>query len=212
MDAIHDICARVRIVYRDGTFRTPTWNNKQIDEIVRRSPVFEGHINRLLLLNEYVWKIEPRETDGFDDLAVHFLIDNLGRHEANEVWNGIGVESLSEKCSAMWYFEVVPSRFNVASHVTDADGKVIADNAAPTILAGESAGWCWNCVSIHRSPETSLKLANIALVLGWREVFRREIKTVIWDWTEQTLAGTKTRVECLQNNGVRGLDSMSPQN
>jgi hypothetical protein len=173
-----------------------------------------------LIYDQYEWKIAPQKTDGFDDATADLLIDNLGL-PVSEVGSAMEVKALSKLCSAMWYFQIVPSRYHGVRLVTDASG-VMAQNASPTLspaltpvtggpgpLASEPAHWCWNSES-NDSTETSLKLANIALVLGRREMFEREIKTVIWNWADETRAGTATTpVQCLRNEGVEGLDSTS---
>jgi hypothetical protein len=228
----HDICARVQILYPDGTTKYPAWNDQQVNRITKQSPLFERQVLRLMQDKQYVWKILLKETDDFydDEFDLGAFIANLGRPQGRNSSNGMEVNRLSRRCSAMWYFEVVPSKVHLASYATGSNGETIASNSptprtssAPTLASAdsvsreptvsessgsESESWCWNNNSDHKSPETSLKLANIALVLDWREVFKREIKTVIWNWQpKQTLADTNTPVDCLRKDGVKGLNS-----
>lgn len=231
MTTAHAICARVRILYQDGSLKSPSWTSEQIDEILQQSPVFERQILRLLHNSQYVWNIKPANTDGFDDIAVNDFMGDLGRPPESDVENRVKLEGLSSRCCAIWHFEVIPSKFHIASHATDNDGKVLAhkDAATPktlsvsTLASGGSGGsgssvptspgnsstelelWCWNCESDHSSQEIALKLANIALILDWKEAFRREIKTVIWNWQGVSFKDTGTPVERLQNDGPEGL-------
>jgi hypothetical protein len=234
MEASHAICARIQISYPDGRIKNPAWNNEQVNKLTKQSPLFERQLLRLMQDEQHVWKIELKETDDFYDVDLDPFIVNLGRPQGRNSSNGMEVNSLSRRCSAMWYFEVVPSKVHLASYATGNDGETIASNSptpitssTPTLVSGNSASraptvsessssesesWCWHHNDDHKSPETSLKLANIALVLDWREVFRREIKTVVWNWRpRETLADPKTPVDCLRRDGVKGLNSKLPK-
>lgn len=236
MTTAETICARVRISLRDGnsiTVTNPSWTSEQINRIVQQSPVFERQILRLLHSNQYVWDIEPADRDGFDTVAVDKFMGDLGRPPESDVEIKMEIEALLSRCCAIWYFEVVPSRFRVASHAIDNDnnGTVMAQkdtatprtSSVPTRMSGGSGSsvptssansiteldtWCWNCESGHPSQETALKLANIALILNWEEVFKREIKRVIWNWNGESLE-RGTPVERLQQDGPEGLQSRS---
>jgi hypothetical protein len=141
------------------------------------------------------------------------------------------VERLCSRCSAMWHFQIVPSKVHLATYATDREGNPIASSSqvsttssVPTPTSGNSAfrvvtssetsgsereHWCWNKNCDHTSRETSLKLANIALVLGWREVFNKELKTVVWNWPQETLGEPDTPIHYLQKDSAKGLNSKS---
>lgn len=228
----HDICARVHISCPNSSVETPKWTDKQIKKIMKQSPLFERQILRLIHDPQYVWNIKPEEKDGFhevDDLA-HFIA-SLGRPPASQSEDAMEITRLSSRCSALWYFEFVPSKVYIASRAKDREGTIIVPKTATAITSssnslairgsGSTVGtvpwnanreppqFCWNYVCNLESKETSLPLANVALILNWREVFKRQIKTVIWDWPKQTTAGTTTTIKFLQLDGAEGLASKS---
>lgn len=235
MGTSHYICARVHISYPNGSKEIPKWTDEQVNKIMKQSPLFERQILRLMQYPQYVWNIKPEEKDGFHDVSnLGHFIANLGRQPASQSEVAMEIAWLSSRCSALWYFEVVPSKVYIASQARDTNGTIIDPIAAipitssQTTLASGGSGspvatvpgnsnrepsqFCWNYGCNLKSKETSLPLANVALILDWREVFKRQIKTVIWDWPKQTLAGTNTPIEFLQHDGVEGLDSKFPQN
>jgi hypothetical protein len=226
--ASHAICKRIRISCPDGRSENPTWSDEEVAKIQRQSPLFERQVLRLLQNTEHVWKIEAKVEDGFHEVDnLGLFITNLGRSQVIEM----EVEELSSRCSAMWYFEVVPSRVHLASCARDSTGKVIASSSATAItsstpsVASPGAAhavsngsaqsgsqpniWCWNYHGGHSSPDTPLKLTNIALVLNWREVFQREIKSVIWNWPGRPPRDTNTPIRYLQEDDVKGLNCKS---
>jgi len=237
MDTPHAICARVEISYPrttqypEGNAVHPAWNREQVNKIAEQSPLFERQVLRLTQDSSYVWRIVLKETDEFHDIEhLATFIVNLGRPQERNSSDRMEVNSLSSRCSAMWHFEVLPSKVHLASCATDVAGRTIASNSpiptissTPTVASGdspspvpttsESSGgerqpWCWDNSGDHQSPETSLKLANIALVLGWKEVFRREIKTVIWNWPRHTTADNNPSIHCLQKDGAPGVTGL----
>jgi hypothetical protein len=241
--ATHAVCARIQIShphstqYPSGKVVTPTWSGEQLEwfnKIAKQSPLFERQVLRLLQDSEYVWKIQLKETDEFydDDLDLGTFIPNLGCLQGRNSTTGMEVKRLSRRCSALWHFEVLPSKVHLASYITDGDGKTIAStsptpttsSAATVASAGGSASraatalenigservpWCWDDNGDRQSLETSLKLANIALVLGLKDVFRREIKTVIWNWPKETTADKNPSVKCLRKDGTPGVKGLN---
>jgi hypothetical protein len=212
----------------------PSWNNQQVNKIASQSPLFERQILRLLQDSRYVWRIPLKDTDDFHEVDLGLFIAKLGQPQGRNSSNGMEVKDLCSRCSAMWYFEIVPSKVHLASYATGRDGRTIASsspvpNASPTYplasgdltsqipTSSETSGserenWCWNNNGDHASRETSLELANIALVLRWREVFMKEIKTVVWNWPKETLREPNTPIHYLQKDSVKGLNSELPQN
>lgn len=167
------------------------------------------------------WEVEHVEQrDGYDSLAVKYLMSKVGRplsiHHSR-----IRVESLSSYASALWDYEVVPSRFPTSESPCTGwwaveNGKDVAHGDLPGSVtpsshssqsSGASPSWCWHSQPRYGSAELSLKLVNIALVFGWRDVLRREIKTVIWNWPNATAAELTTPVEVLKKEGIHGLAS-----
>ncbi len=234
METPHPICGRILIrppstQYPDGRVVNPSWDNEQVGKMATQSPLFERQILRLQQDSKYRWKIHLKDTDDFRNDDFSAFIAKLG--QPCEQLVGMEVERLCSRCSAMWYFQIVPSKVYLATYATDRKGHAIASSSqisttssVPTPTSGnsefrvvtssETSGserkhWCWNSKGDHTSRETSLKLANIALVLGWKEVFKRELKTVVWNWPQETLGEPDTPIHYLQKDSAKGLNSKS---
>jgi len=162
----------------------------------------------------------------FDPAVAVTLLRNLGRVDAGV--DGMGVEEYSRYCNAIWCFRVDPFRIHVPRRIWAERRKrsaggyrterySVVKNSTPYPLpldpkedkSGTSL-WCWN-QPLHVSRESAQRLANISLVLGWDQVFQREIKVLVWDWTgsASTQADLGTPLECLQDHGPQGMDGMS---
>lgn len=229
METPHTICGRILIPCPDERVVNPSWNNEQVGKIATQSPLFERQILRLQQDSKYKWTIHLKDTDDFRNDEFSAFIAKLG--QPCEQSTGMGVERLCSRCSAMWYFQIVPSKVHLATFATNAEGHSIASgsqvstiSSVPTPASGNSASrvvtssetsgsererWCWNSNGDHTSRETSLKLANVALVLGWKEVFKKELKTVVWNWPQETLGEPDTPIHYLQKDSAKGLNSKS---
>lgn len=225
---IDPICQRIAIITRgeDGTRRHKriTWRPDQVR--IARTISIEWRLKLSDLRDDenLRWDLEHVEQrDGFDGPAVEYLMNMVGaprslalRHDTR-----FSIESLSRYASAIWVFKVVPSRFPTSDApctgwFVESDNKDVAHgdlpgSVTPSSRSSGSSGplpsWCWHGQPLYGSTEMSLKLANIAFVFGWREVFKREIKTVIWNWPNTTAAGLVTPVEVLKQEGIHGLAS-----
>lgn len=217
--------------YPEGSAVSPEWNEEQhelfINEVAKQSPLFERQLMRLFQDSQYEWKIQVKETDEFhdDDLDLGSFIPSLGRKSCQ----GMKINSLSRRCSALWHFQVLPSEVQLASSIIDDTGQKIITSIPPTLstssettltsasssatpsetvsedLGSERGSWCWDIKCDHPSRETSLKLANIALVLNLKDVFKKEIKTVIWNWPKESAADKNPTIPCLQKDNTLGV-------
>ncbi|KAG4439172.1 hypothetical protein IFR05_005325 [Cadophora sp. M221] len=133
------------------------------------------------------------------------------------------VAEYSKFCSAIWHFRVIPDKIDVARQVTakkqvdeqpsalDIDGQhtlfdIVRDTQPwplPQPHGIETKGpksWCWNRKR-RRFRERAHQLANVSLVLGWKEVLKAEIESMVWDWSRSNgnQNVTRTPLECLRS-------------
>ncbi|KAM7215153.1 hypothetical protein V8F06_009471 [Rhypophila decipiens] len=67
------------------------------------------------------------------------------------------------------------------------------------------ASWCWNEPTNPHAYETDLHLANCAFILDWRGVFRRAIRTVVWETRPADIV-LHTPVKYLKLTGPEGIN------
>lgn len=194
----------------------PSWSSERIEVLCSMSRFIWTNINELRLNPDVWWMPVIRDGEGFDAHMALRVLDMIGPDTKNRRQR---VSVLSQECNVLWVFQVIPKMFPRSQtwEVLDDDGYLTATRTmirkAGKSYTGSVSGsssmsaskWGWHSEPAHRSRMTSLQLCNIALVLEWEEVFKREIKTVIWDWTG-THASLATPVERLRSEGESGLD------
>ncbi|KAK0630211.1 hypothetical protein B0T17DRAFT_527864 [Bombardia bombarda] len=209
MSRLDVICQRIRIAHpSDGegpgrSYSTPRWTEARVQEIKTMSPILKVRIDELERYPESEpWYVDPEFGDGIDRTTAYKTLDIIG---AQNVTVQGTPSNLSDYCSGLWYFEIIPRRFPSCRRwtATDDNNHIISR----TQQGGNQVppGWCWHNPVGHRSRETCLHLANSALVLGWKEVFKREIRTIIWDWTETSPNDFLTPVKRLMFGPSDGL-------
>ncbi|KAK4160877.1 hypothetical protein QBC43DRAFT_324788 [Cladorrhinum sp. PSN259] len=193
----------------------PQWSLERIEVLCSMSRFIWMNINELRANPDLWWMPAIKDGDGFDPQTALRVLDMIGPDTKNRRQR---VSALSQECNVLWVFQVIPKMFPRSQtwEVLDDDGYLTATRTMVR-KAGRDTGsvsgsssmsspkWGWHSEQAHRTRLTSLQLANIALILEWEEVFKREIKTVIWDWTG-TQAALETPVERLRSEGENGLD------
>lgn len=172
------------------------WTRRQLRRMLGISPLLDIQLMRSLHDGRYRWQPELGGTHCFgqEDLA---MLLNIMSYEGNKLHDVMEVKPFSKLCTAMWYLRVVPDRIsnrtpsgvverNLVSNTFNVKETWIVKDALPYPAAvtdtGEDPIRCWNQQG-RESQETSYRLANIAFVLGWKEVFAEGLKTVVWNWT-----------------------------
>ncbi|KAK3329257.1 hypothetical protein B0H66DRAFT_17539 [Apodospora peruviana] len=217
---IDPISYRIRIYRHAGTgtgpgrsYATPEWTKARVENLKSLSPILKSHINELRAGPDNVlWEIEPEAEDGVDRDTALEVLKMLGRGSG---WIGETASEVSRYASGLWFFEVIPDKFPACQSwkVRDAaSGQILGSQTFPPANHGLLPdGWCWNHHITH-SRETCLQLANGALILGWDELFKKEIKVVIWDWSgEPGLTPFGTPVKRLKAGGLEGLNDRRKQ-
>ncbi|KAK0710547.1 hypothetical protein B0T21DRAFT_387440 [Apiosordaria backusii] len=193
---------------------TPNWTPERVKILCSLSPLIKTRVEELRLHPELWWT--PAVGDGIDEGTAIRVLDLVGPGTAGRKQR---VSLLSQECNVMWAFQINPTLFpaSLTWQAVDDDGQLAASRTVVRKAARRSYAslpssssnpkFCWQTEPGSRSRLTSLQLANIALVLDWEEAFKREIRTVIWDWTGQSQAVLATPVGCLQAHGPRGLEA-----
>ncbi|KAK4222532.1 hypothetical protein QBC38DRAFT_489606 [Podospora fimiseda] len=204
-----------RLVTKEGFM--PSWSPERIEILCSMSRFIWSNVNELRSNPDSRWLLPLKDEDGFDPQMALRVLDMIGPDTKNRRQR---VSLLSQECNVLWVFQVIPKMFPRSQtwEVLDDDGYLAATRTmvrkAAQSYTGSVSGsssmssskWGWHSEPAHRSRLTSLQLANVALVLEWEEVFKREIKTVVWDWTG-TQATIVTPVERLRSDGENGLDA-----
>ncbi|KAK4172326.1 hypothetical protein QBC36DRAFT_338126 [Triangularia setosa] len=192
---------------------TPDWTPERVRLLCSLSPLIKTRVEELRLHSELWWT--PVVGDGIDESTAIRVLDLVGPGTAGRKQR---VSLLSQECNAMWAFQINPTLFpaSLTWQAVDDDGQLAASRTvvrkaarrsyASISSSSSSPRFCWQTEPGSRSRLTSLQLANIAIVLEWEEAFKREIRTVIWDWTGQSQV-LATPVGCLQAHGPRGLEA-----
>jgi len=224
------ICQRIRI-YHDpisappGTpgrsYSTPKWTPAQVERLTTVSPKLKTRINELRACptSDRTWDIESGAEDGFDLPTVIDILKMLASEPTVTTDTRVDGTApvVSKHCNVLWSLEVIPTRFPSSRlwRVLDDSHKVIGSYYHPlapvtTNSTHEPSGWCWNEPSSHHTLATALQLSNCYLILGWEDLFKESIKSVIWDWT---WTGTvfHTPVKHLKATGRDGLNSKQKQ-
>ncbi|KAK3389951.1 hypothetical protein B0H63DRAFT_464569 [Podospora didyma] len=202
----------------------PSWSSERVQTLSNMSPLIRAHADELRQHPERYWMLVVG--DEFDETTALRVLSLIGPGSAHRKER---VASLCRECNVLWAFQVIP-KYLPASQTwlaIDDDGDVAGSKFpghlrnttrnttyAPSLASSSQSSpiWCWSHSEDpslrRRSRLMSHQLANIALILEWDEVFRREMKTVVWDWTGASPAGVlATPVERLQASGDQGLDA-----
>ncbi|KAK3366749.1 hypothetical protein B0T24DRAFT_681937 [Lasiosphaeria ovina] len=215
----------------------PHWTPDRIRVLSAISPMIRAHVEELRQRSDRWWLPLVGLGDGFDSGVALRVLDAItssslslppaGMQQQSQNWRtNERVSVLCRNCNVMWFFGVVPRLLPACQswQAVDDDDKhqVIASRNMPRQSAASSSRrwsqaslssqasapkWCWHSEPGHSARLTCLQIANIALVLQWDEVFRREIKTVVWDWTGTSQAVLHTPVTRLRTHGDYGLDA-----
>ncbi|KAK3393870.1 hypothetical protein B0H63DRAFT_459425 [Podospora didyma] len=193
---------------------------RRVNMLSTISPMLQARITRLKHNPGQHWIVViDKDANGFTvDEAIQVLAW-IGPDKANK---RIRLSNLCTISNVMWFFEIIPKYFPACSswEATNDDHRIIASSSEvyqtpPRSRTSHSSGsdenwYCWHSRTAHDSRMTALELTNIGLVLEWTDVFKREIKTVVWDWTGSeasvSQAVLSTPVELLKSNGNQGLD------
>lgn len=172
------------------------WTTSQVERMLGKSPLVDGQLLKFLHSRQYKWRLNLGGTDCFDKEDLILLFKIMGCEES-ELHDFMEIKPFSRLCTAMWYLRVMPHRMRnrtpfgvvergLVSNTLNVRETWIAKDAQPYPPAvtdtGEEPIRCWNQQG-RESQETSYRLANIAFVLRWKEVFAEEMKTVVWNWT-----------------------------
>ncbi|KAK0735077.1 hypothetical protein B0T26DRAFT_746901 [Lasiosphaeria miniovina] len=210
------ICERVLIKW-EGNVRTsitPAWAPGRVEVLSAVSPLIRARVDDLRCRPHHRWEPVISKSDGFDADTATRVLNEIGPETANRRQT---VDLLCLEANVMWFFEVVAKQLRACPtwEATDGDGGLIASKSnsrhavrkSQASQSSRSSQWqCWYSETAHWSRLTALQLANIALVLEWDDVFKRELKTVVWDWTNASEAVLETPVERLKATGEEGLD------
>lgn len=200
----------------------PRWTRSQVQQMLRKSPLLDLQLLRLMHDSQFRWQVHLGKTNCFNKQDLAMLLKIMGREMA-EPPGAMEVKPFARLCSAMWYFRVIPVRISdhIPSSVVErkVEGNGVHDiwiakdtMPYPVVRADPVQGsiWCWR-LSSRDSQETSYRLANIAFVLGWEAVFAAEMETVVCNWT-RTATASVDPIECPElrtpgPNRRKGLDS-----
>ncbi|KAK4183139.1 hypothetical protein QBC35DRAFT_508634 [Podospora australis] len=193
---------------------TPDWTPDRVSILCSISPLIRARVDELRQRPELWWT--PVVGDGIDESTALRVLGMVG---PGTVRRRQRVSALSQECNVMWAFQINPMSLPASQtwEAVDDDGQLAASKTMvrktarrsyPASVSSQSTPkWCWQLEPGHRYRLTSLQLANIAMVLQWEEVFKKEIRTVVWDWTGQSQAILSTPVDCLRAQGEGGLDA-----
>ncbi|KAH6724336.1 hypothetical protein BKA61DRAFT_27706 [Leptodontidium sp. MPI-SDFR-AT-0119] len=223
------VFTHIEVVNRPHGSDSSDFSPDEVALMLNKSPAID--LNLLQIKNDAQprWTVDLRNCFG-EDVSKYFgsdTVDSMLRKLGGLATDGdsVDVEEYSKFCSAIWHFRVIPDEIDVARQVTakkpvdeqllapDGDGQhtlfEIVRETQPWPLplprrhGVETKGpqsWCWN-----RKPrgfrERAHQLANVSLVLGWKEVFKVEIESMVWDWsrTNGNQDVTRTPLECLRS-------------
>ncbi|KAM7182688.1 hypothetical protein V8F33_014106 [Rhypophila sp. PSN 637] len=233
------ICQRIQIStgprYRHsgGPGRQrPQWSPRQVKRLTAVSPALQARVNRLIVDSDggNVWPIESRPDDGISANIASHVLDMIAFNEParNEIEDEASV--VSQYCNILWFFEAIPTRFptcdlwavidspdtrNIigALHLPPPLRHIATNGTDYSHLSFSATGHptcCWSHPSSPYPYETALHLANCALILNWKEAFRRAIKPVIWE-TGPAEAVLVTPVKYLKQAGPDGINKSRKQ-
>ncbi|KAH7342597.1 hypothetical protein BKA65DRAFT_478469 [Rhexocercosporidium sp. MPI-PUGE-AT-0058] len=210
-----EVLTRIEVVGLNGR-DSSNFSPDEVASMLNKSPAIDLQILQIKNEAQPRWTICLKTCFGkdvseyFGSDTVDLLLRNLGGQPT--VGGSMEVEKYSEYCSAIWHFRVIPDEIDVPRQVTANNSVVeqspLPDSAGQHILVTEAQplpsprrhssetrvpkSWCW-----ERKPlvprERARQLANISLVLGWKEVFKAEIETIVWDWSRTTGSQDVTR-------------------
>ncbi|KAM7198214.1 hypothetical protein V8F20_006241 [Naviculisporaceae sp. PSN 640] len=222
-----------------GRRRTvPRWFPIQVVKLMTSSPTVQARINKLKADDDEneTWEIRSKPEDGIHASVVFEVFDMVATEtEMDPAELKDVAEVVSQFCNVMWFYEIIPARFPSSKKWTVIDGAtelpIGAHEITPdpflhhvttngthhstisTITAGRTP-WCWerssSLVLQFGGYETTMQLANCALILGWRDVFKRSIKPLIWE-TQPESSILITPVKYLKQAGPDGLKERRQQ-
>jgi len=142
---------------------------------------------RDLLQNRYLPRPIPLAPDYDEDIdadAIKYLLKNLGHPEPRSGGSGrgtrkIGIDQLSRRCNALWYYRCDPTTFGGLWERLDRPWEL-----------GTGVDWheyCWRRPPPKFSERETLQYANAAWVLEKNDVFTQAIQSAVWDSREDTL-------------------------